>query len=192
MKRHIRIIFSVTAFALMVFFLIKFASFLISPSPQKIMEFSEVKSVYDTDGCYFDGEFCYMVNDRHEYVQVFNKDGIFERGFTIPSKGGIMWTGYNDALYVYAVRQGECVKIDGLSCTKEDIYFANEEQFRKTIEAKDEYRCKIKGLSVIQGGQEVLRLFAPRDVLSLEMCFIVAAMCMVVFLWASGWRGVIK
>ena len=123
-------------------------------------------------------------------IQIFDSNGQFLNKLIVPSKGGILWCGYNDALYVYSVRSKECIRIeqDTYKIIKDTVY-RSEKEFYTSIKANNEFICKLKGNEVIKKGEVQLRLNVETTTLNFEISLFLSMICLFIFLYTSGLIG---
>ena len=187
MKKKLNIFLSVFSFVLLVFFLINMFSFWSGRTSETMENSSELTPILGTEQCFFDNNYCYLINTMQNNIQIFDSNGQFLNKLIVPSKGGILWCGYNEALYVYSVRSKECIRIerDTYKIIKDTAY-RSEKEFYTSIKANNEFICKLKGNEVVKNGEVQLRLNVETTALNFEISLFLSMICLFIFLYTSG------
>lgn len=151
--------------------------------------FFEAKS-FSKAQCYAGDKYIYLVDTNNGVIQCFSYEGQFIKGYKTPSRGGLIWVGSNDNLYIYCIRKNAQVTIqDGEIIYDQNIFYTKETDFYASNNINNANLCIVKGNTVyIEKGnvKYEIQLNAEKRYLSNEWCIFLLVICYFGFMLVTG------
>ena len=188
-KRIFKFIFILAGIICMIFSLFQISKQFGNGYIDDAVLFDEPESIYNSRAYFSDNKYLYTCNEQTAQVQIFSEQGEFIKGFSLPSKGGAIWSGINEenAMIVYCVRSNYEIIFSGEEwVANKNIFFNSPEDFYKTERIDNKYLCKLKDNTIYThdgNNDNKISINAPYTGISLELCillFFISIMCIMI------------
>ena len=124
--------------------------------------YSGKRCVFDTDRCYVNSKYIYIVNELNGKIHIFNMKGTCIKKVNVITKGGVVWSKYDDALYIYSVRTNIEMCINGEKITEKKTFYGNPNEFYTTNNSCNQNIATLKNDMVyLPSGDSVLLIQEP-------------------------------
>ena len=154
-----------------------------------IKPIDSAKSIYASRIYMSDSNYIYSCSEQKSQLQIFSGQGDFIKGFSLPSKGGAIWSGLNerDEMVIYCVRSNyKIIFNDDEYIKKENTFYVNSESFYETEQIVNKKPCKLKGNKVYYGDSGIIDINAPRSYISVELCILIYVASLMCILLTTG------
>ena len=178
-RRALTIIFIIG----IVFSLFRIVQQISSQYNNKQSEFYQSKPVYNAICYFYENEYFQVIDSQNAHLQIFDTKGDFVKGLSLPSNGGMIWTGSDleNKLYIYCVRSDCQIIISGDAYyVKEDISYTSDKEFIDINHIENKNLCAMNGnLVTIEDNyaDKTIKLDVLIDIFSIDMCILIFIIC---------------
>ncbi len=152
--------------------------------------FVKAKPISNVQCYHSKDKYVYLVSPKNGLIQIFSYNGEFIKGFNIPSDSGEVWSGSNDLLYIYCVRSNSQITIDGENLVfEQNVFYSNTYDFYRAKNITNENLCEIRKNVVSikkDNTEQKIQLKVESSFFSIDLCIILAVICIMGFLIVSG------
>lgn len=189
-KKRFRIILSVLLLLCISFLSFKWLSFFSVGNTDVAEVFEDKQKIYGNEKCYCNDKYLYVVNEKYGIVHIFLKNGDFISRIQVPTGGGVVYSGINDSLYIYSIRESKVTEITNNQVVAEyDNSFNDIDDFFESYNIGGTIFIELTGnIVTIYEKDQTTKIKLDIDVehFNMEMCFVLLVTCFFLFLWSTG------